>query len=204
MLSASLESWHFSSQHGFEFGARSRDYGYAPRIREDVQSWFKLYIEYTVSLATSETPVASQAKILLAEKFRGLWTRAGMHDALEFAAEKLSSKGTWREGWVAVRTTKKFDQTRMDSNVLSRLNNLDVILKPLTLIERARLYALARHGHIWVDDNENGDAQTIDDYHQAEIITRSIGREVASQDDILNELLPDILSNEGTRLASFG
>lgn len=204
LLSASLESWHFSSQHGFEFGARSRDYGYAPRIREDVQSWFKLYIEYTVSLATSETPVASQAKILLAEKFRGLWTRAGMHDALEFAAEKLSSKGTWREGWVAVRTTKKFDQTRMDSNVLSRLNNLDVILKPLTLIERARLYALARHGHIWVDDNENGDAQTIDDYHQAEIITRSIGREVASQDDILNELLPDILSNEGTRLASFG
>ncbi|MFD2114328.1 hypothetical protein ACFSTH_00910 [Paenibacillus yanchengensis] len=204
LLSASLESWHFSSHHGFEFGARSRDYGYSPRDKDDVQSWFKLFIEYTISLAISETLVASQAKVLLAEKFRGLWSRAGMHDALEFAAEKISSKGTWREGWVAVRTTKKFDKTRMDPNILSRLNNLDIILKPLTLIERAKLYALSPLSYIWVDDIENGDTRATNNYHQTEITTRSIGQEIAFQNVILNELLPDILSNEGVRLFNLG
>ena len=34
-----LEATHFSSGHRFEFGARSRDYGYRPRSDEDVSRW---------------------------------------------------------------------------------------------------------------------------------------------------------------------
>jgi hypothetical protein len=35
-LDAMLRTGHFSSSLGFEFGARSRDYGYDPRTGKDV------------------------------------------------------------------------------------------------------------------------------------------------------------------------
>ncbi|KQO17557.1 hypothetical protein [Paenibacillus sp. Leaf72] len=204
LLSASLEWRHSTSHYVFEFGARSRDYGYSPENREDVRKWFKLFIDYLVSLAISNSEVASSARGLLAEKFRGLWMKVAMFDELEDAAKVLSSTGTWREGWIAVRTTIKFDNKRMDSNVLSRLNKLDVILKPITLLERSKLYALDQQGYIWAGNNENEDNKTIKDYHQVENITSSLGREVASHDDILQELLPAFLGNDGAGLYSFG
>jgi hypothetical protein len=39
-LDQMLEATHFSSGYGFEFGARSRNYGYEPRSGEDVTRWF--------------------------------------------------------------------------------------------------------------------------------------------------------------------
>lgn len=78
LLEAALETWHFSSFDGFEFGARSRDHGYSPQNQEDFHQWYHLFVEYTVNLAVSDYQANSKARIILAEKFRGLWIKAGM------------------------------------------------------------------------------------------------------------------------------
>lgn len=206
LLDASLESYHFSSSHSFEFGARSRDYGLSPRSPEEISQWYKVYIEYTVVLAVSDLLVAPKARSLLAEKFRGLWTEVEMYDELNHAAKEISRKCSWAEGWVAVRTTKRFEGKDMNPEVLSRLNNLEAILEPTTLIQRAKLYAISddRNTLDLVDTVENLDEEGMDDYLIVENITRSLGREVGNNNEVFKELLPDILSNNGARLFSFG
>lgn len=206
LLGASLEAWHFSSSHNFEFGARSRDYGYTPKNREEICRWYKLSIEYASSLATSDLPVASKAKSILAEKFRGLWIKAYVYAELDLAARKISSKTTWNEGWVAVRNTKRFDGERMSPDVLEILNSLDVLLKPVTLMDKVRLYAFSgRWSILDLDDtlepqNDNGDT----DYFRIEKTTRTLGSEVGANEEIFEELLVELLSGDGTRLFSFG
>lgn len=206
LLSASLEAWHFSTHHEFEFGARSRDYGFLPSSREEIQQWYKVFIEYTVSLAVSDSPVASLAKTLLAEKFRGLWTKVAMYDDLEVAAQEILNNSTWREGWIAVKSTKRFDGKDMNDEVLLRLNELDNTLKSTDLIEKVRLYTLSGNANALdlVDAIENEDENLINAHGRTHHITRSLGSEVALHDDIFTELLPEILTSDNNRLFNFG
>lgn len=202
LLSASLEAYHFTSHYEFEFGARSRDYGYTPRNREDIQYWFKIFIEFSVTLAISNEHIAYRIKELLAKKFIGLWSEEKMYDELEAAARQISSKVSWNEGWVAVRDTKRFDSKDMKPEVLLRLNYLDMMLKPTTIIERAKLYIFSGYENSLelVDTIEN----EVDENHQVEEITRSLGQDVAIDDQIFKELLPEILSKDGSGLFVFG
>ncbi|PKG29555.1 hypothetical protein CWS20_06670 [Cytobacillus horneckiae] len=72
-----------------------------------------------------------------------------MFEILEIASESIREKEAWREGWLAVKTTIRFDGTKMDREDLTRLNTLAENLEPKTLIERARLYALLIVGVHW-------------------------------------------------------
>ncbi|GGE36067.1 hypothetical protein GCM10011391_13590 [Pullulanibacillus camelliae] len=206
LLDASLETWHFSSSYSFEFGARSRDYGYSPENKKEIQDWYKLFIQFTVSKAISRDSVSLKAKSLLSDKFRGLWTKAGMYNELEEATKQILDNGTWKEGWLAVKTTKRYDSEHMTQEVISRLKNLEVILRPTTLTEKARLYALTSHQNAFdlVETVEYEDEKLEAAFQQAENITRSLGKEVVQNEDIFYDLLPDLLSCNGARLFSFG
>ncbi len=206
LLESALETWHFSSIHGFEFGARSRDYGFYPKTVEEYHQWFKIFIDYTVVLSSSAQPLASKAKELLAEKFRGLWINAVMFDELEMAAKKIMVHGTWRNGWLAVKTTIRFHGKDMKPELCARLHALERLMNPTSLIERARLYALSSHTSALdlTDAIEDESEKVSESYLRAENITRSIGRDVAVHRDIFKELLDDILSADGARLYSFG
>ncbi len=205
LLGASLESWHFRPYYDFEFGARIRDNGFSPKNKEEYHQWFRLFIDYTVSLVVNDHPVSTKIKSVFAEKFRGLWIKADMYKELEEAAIKISNKNTWREGWIAVKTTKKFDGKTMNPKKLSILNELDKILKPTTLIERAKLYAFSRHGGLdLIDTIKAQNEKANDSYIQIVSLTRSLGRDVGSNDKIFKELLSDILSNDGAQLFAFG
>lgn len=206
LLKSALETWHFHSICDFEFGARSRDYGFYPKTQEDIHQWFDIFIDYAVVLSCSEQPMAVQAKELLAEHFRGLWINAEMFDKLEAAAKKIVDKGTWRDGWLAVKTTIRFHGKDMNHELCSRLHALEGLLSPTSLIERAKLYALSRHTSALdlVDAIEDESEKVSDSYLRAEKTTRAIGQDVAADEVIFKELLPNILSTDGARLYSFG
>jgi hypothetical protein len=206
LLSSALESWHFSSSHNFEFGAHSRNYGYSPQTRDEVKEWFKIFIDCTITLAISSSH-AGRAKTLLANKFRSLWIKVSMYEELENAAENISTISSWSEGWLAVKTTKRFDSNEMDGESLARLNNLAILLEPNTLIDKARLFAIAKTGSSLdlidlEEDQEDGDS--IEGHFEVNVLTTSLAREVASNEEIFNQLLPELLTSEGTRLFSFG
>lgn len=204
LLSASLEAYRFTSTYEFEFGSRSRDYGYTPRNREEVQYWFKTFIEYSVTLIKSNEHIASKIKSLLAEKFCGLWTEFEMYNELEIAARQIHSKYSWNEGWIAVRFTKKFNGKDIKAESISRLNCLDMLLKPTTSIEKAKLYIFSGYGNSLDLTYTIETEDDCDEDLMIEDITRSLGRDLSNDEEILKQLLADILSKEGPRLFSFG
>jgi len=205
LLSSALEVWHFSSHYKFDFGAHSRNYGYSPRTREEIHQWFSTFLSLLATLSLSEQPIAAEAKILLAQEFRGLWTKAGVFDELEKVANSIIKKGAWNEGWTAVRTTIRFHAKKMDHNVLSRLKELEKLLRPDSLLELARAYALSDHRHSLdlVDAEEEDDERASDLYTRVEMVTREIGRKVAGNKKVFRALLPEIVTVNGARLYSF-
>ncbi|MFJ8103680.1 hypothetical protein [Lysinibacillus sp. NPDC096212] len=81
-----------------------------------MHKWYKLFIYYSLRVAISESPFAFKVRELIASKFRGLWD-AGMYDELEKVSKIISLKESWREGWLAVRTTIRFDGEELDPEI---------------------------------------------------------------------------------------
>jgi hypothetical protein len=205
LLSASLEAWHFNSSYSFEFGAHARDYGWSPKNSADINHWYKSFLDYIIPLTVSEKSFAIKLRNLLAEKFRGLWTKAAMYDELETAVKNISVKHSWNEGWKAVKSTIRFDAKRMNTSIVSRLNTLAEVLTPTTLIDRIRVYTLSSYtGALDLVDTIQEESDETDSYTRVQITTRSLGREVGSNIELVNILLSELLSREGARIFDFG
>ena len=205
LLDAALESWHFGGAYEFGFGARSRDYGYYPNTRKEIIHWFGTAISICMRVALSGRLTSGQAKKLLAKKLRGLWTKAGMYDALEESARKLLEQGTWNDGWVAVRGIIRIDSKGFNDDVKEKLYRLDKLLRPVSLLEKARTFALSnQHGSFDLEDDFDDEEAPSAGYRRAEETTRRIGSEVAQDAETLNALLPDIVSTYNVRLFDFG
>ena len=209
LLGCALEAWHFNSLYGFDFGARSRDYGYLPQSTEEAQQWFGMFINLSTTLVVSEHPIAAKAKTLLAEKFRGLWLKTGAFDALETMAQSIVKKTAWNDGWSAVIKTINLDAKHMSPDLLSRLQKLEALLKPANLLEMARAYIFSdinsSFNLIDVENDESENAGYNKKYEQIEQIRLKIGREVATDEVAFNALLPELVKVEisGPGLHSF-
>lgn len=179
LLDAALKTTHFSSSYNFEFGARPRNFGYRPKNKSEIHTWYKLFIDHSLKVAISESPFAFKVKELIASKFRGLWVNAGMYEELEKVSKIISSKGSWREGWLAVRTTMRFDGKEMEPEIYERLNDLKLQLEPNSLIEQAKFYSLSgRSINDLVDAVSDIDN---DGYTTVEQKIQLLGREVGSK-----------------------
>lgn len=201
LLSVALEAWHFSTHYNFDFGGHSRDYGYWPENQEEWHQWFSLFINFTMALALSELPISMKAKILLSEKFRGLWVKAGMFNLLEEVVKAIAARGNWNEGWVAISNTINFDTSKMDSQLVARLIILKNLLAPSNLLERGQACLLTTYGPL-PDFNDSGEAKNQPPsarFKQNEIVAKQIGREVAENPLVFNRLLPEMFKAKGNR-----
>lgn len=205
LLSASLEVRHFSSSYSFEFGAHVRDYGWSPSSKEDINHWYKTFLDYTAPLAVSEKPLGFKLRGILSEKFRGLWTKAEMYNELEEVVGIISMNHTWNEGWTAVKSIMRFDAKKMEPSVVSRLITLAEILAPTSLMDRIRLYTLSGYRTaLYLVDTIEEKSDITDSYTKVQETARSLGHEVGSQIGLVNELLPELLSHDGVRIFDFG
>lgn len=205
LLGAALETWHFTSSHEFGFGARPRDYGYHPNTREELVHWYDTVIGVCMRTVLSAHPISEQARKLLANKLRGLWTKGGMFEVLEESANKILEQGTWNDGWIAVRGIIRYDSKNFDDEVKERLHKLERLLKPNNLLEKARTFALSdQHGSFDLEEDFDDEEDASVGFHRAEETTRKIGSEVAQDTETLNALLSDIVSTYNRRLHSFG
>lgn len=198
-----LEATHFSSDYRFEFGARSRDYGYQPRGYADVTRWYGTALTLIERLALTEGVLKQELRDLLARNFRGLWTSAHMHGELERLFLRFAADGFWREGWVACRQTIYFDRDRLPPEVASCLSALEADLRPSNLPERVRAVVLGdRSGGLDLEDIDvDGDPTSTTE--RLDAIARELGEAVATDEDVFAELLPDLLRG-GNRAWAFG
>lgn len=207
LLRSAFQTSHFVSSNQFAFGARSRDAGFWPSTQKEVDDWYKLFVGFSVEIAISEEPISEHAKLILAESFRGLWTNIELYDELEEATEKILEKGSWKEGWVGIRKTLRFDSEKLADEPLSRLQDLESKSKPSALLDKARLYAFSKHGSsLEITDTLNEDEieKESDRYRLIGEAAKSVGKEVAQNEEILFEILPELVQNSGAWSFNFG
>lgn len=205
LLDAALESWHFYPVHEFDFGAWPRSYGYVPKSREEVVSWFGIFIGICTDLSLSSEPIAAQARKILADRFRGLWTKAQVFDILEDAALRIHSLKPWNEGWLAVCGIIRYDGKGFGADTQERLHRLAQRLRPADLLELARTYALSDQSSTIFELEEDCEENDIGSHsRKVEDRIRQIGAQVAQNEETLSAILPDIAATYTHKLINFG
>jgi hypothetical protein len=204
-LRAMLEATHFGPPYNFEFGTRSRDYGYWPRSRDEVKRWFGRTLSLGETLACSDEASAPQVCTLLAEQFRGLWTGAAMYDELEHVCHGISKGRSWIEGWIAVRQTVYYDSKGFSPEISARLASLEALLRPSDLVQKVRSTVLSEDVLcVGVDSTNDGTVDVEKNIAQVETMAHELGRAVAVDQDTLTELLPGLIAGSTQQLWSFG
>ena len=211
-LEALMKTSHFSSHYEFDFGARSRDYGYYPQTDADVRAWFEAVMKLASSFALSDRPVADDVKKAIAREFRGLWSNAGCVEKLDQLARAIAAKSFWRDGWIATRQTRIFDGRGMRPKLRDRLMALEEFLRPKDLASKVRgLVVGARRGSLDLDDLDDDEEEDDTDAgaRYAASAARSaaaiqdLGHDVAADDETFKTLLPELMNGDH-RVSAFG
>ena len=204
-LEMMLKSDHFSSGYTFEFGARSRDYGYYPRTGQDVRDWFGATLTLAETFALSDSPVAEQVRQAIANEFRSLWSNSGQTDALERIARAASGKGFWREGWLAARSARIYEGKGFPPEILKQLLSLEDALRPKDLVNKVRgLVIGSGGGHLDLDDPEDLDDNDFEGAAaRAAAAVAALAKDVAVDDEAFKAVLPELNGN-GNKLGPFG
>lgn len=207
-LDALMKSNNFTPYGRFEFGARSRTYGYYPKTGAEAGQWFEDVLTFAEPFALGDSPVTARAKNTIAARFRGLWTHGGRYEALERIAKNIAGNGFWRDGWVAARQTHYYDGKGLTAEALDRLVRLEQFLRPKELVNRVRAIVLGdRSGRLTLDELAVSDdepvARASERMRQSNIAAEELGKDVAIDEAALSELLPELVSAPGN-LGEFG
>lgn len=130
-----------------------------------------------------------------------------MYNDLERITRAIAAKGFWREGWIAIRQTRQFDDKGMPPDIAARLAALDAEIRPANLIDRIRAIVLSnRGGHLDLDLDDLEEKEPIDFIAANERMNATVqdfGRAAADDIDVFDTLLPELVSAEG-KLWVFG
>jgi hypothetical protein len=204
-LRAMLQASHFGPGYNFEFGARSRDYGYWPRNINEVKQWFGQTLALAEALACSDEPSAPEVRTMVAEKFRGLWTIASIHDDLERVCRAISEKYFWTDGWVAVRQITFYDSKGFSPEKSARLASLEVLLRPRDLGQKVRSMVLSEDMiYVGLDSVDNGTSDVGKTMAQVQEMAHDLGKAVAVDQGTFTELLPELIGGRSQQLWIFG
>ena len=109
LVSAALEAWQFDSAGSFEFGARSRGYGYWPTTAANVQHWYCSVLQLIRVIVTGDGASVEPVRAALASAIRGLWTRTRAHAELDETCRAIGARQFWPDGWRAIRQVLRYD-----------------------------------------------------------------------------------------------
>lgn len=190
-LDALLTANHFSSSSDFDFGARSRDWGWSPKINGDTWDWYNAAINLAVELA----PVLDDARDILAGRARELWRFGACHDALDLASLIFVRERPWIEGWLGFRAALRFEGASMPVDIKAKLKEIIQRLKPSDLLHKARAVILSRGGSGWdIVDGEPDEHGPMHSWERASQMAHELGRLLAQDSktrlEFIRELLP--------------
>ena len=189
-LEALLTAHNFTSSSSFDFGARSRDWGWGPRFNKDVWDWYDGAIDLAVELSS----VLTDARSTLAGSVRDLWHFGACHDALDRAAAAFVKVKPWIEGWIAFRNSLRFKGNVMPEPVRKRLEAIIQRLKPSDLLHLARAVVLNRTCGGWdVADGEPDDGDVMKPWRRAAQMAQDVGRQLAHDSETCAEFLTELM-----------
>lgn len=201
-LDAALEAYHFTSHYGFDFGARSRDYGYAPKRGAESREWFKPFVALAVEFGTQSSQAGALVRNVLSSNLRSLWSVVGLYDEVESAVATLTAVG-WEKGWLAIRQTLKYDRKGMPEEALRRLSALEQSVRPITLIDRTKAIVLTSYAS-GLDVTDGDEEDDLRPHERAELQAEELGELAAADPVALATLLPLLVENRQGRQWRFG
>jgi hypothetical protein len=202
LLGASLEATHFNTIYPFEFGARRRDYGWWPRTREEIVEWYAPFVQLAVEVGVGEYSTGDGARIALGDAFRGLWSNAGVHDLLEWAATQLTAVRPWPEGWLGVKRASRWDKKGSAAQT-RRLSSLAAKLAPKELADMIRAKVLTRGSFAFDADEREGEEPMVA-YERARSEAARLGDLLSHQKETLRSLMPEIMAAPNDKVWSLG
>jgi pimeloyl-ACP methyl ester carboxylesterase len=203
LLCSSLEAWHFSSSHSFDFGANPRDFGYRPRTNQDVKNWYEVFIDYTAKLIAGGPQVSSSAKKVLSKNLRSLWGVSSLRDIIEKICKEISKSGMWSDGFEAIHSILRFDCSSSNEDDIQRLKSISEVLSPNSLLDDIDMYVLAEPWKFYDLEEMDDNGKVIECGHKKGYeYSIELGIQLANRpqkvlEDILFKLLsyPEISSN---------
>lgn len=208
-IEATLEANFINSSHDFSFGARPHGYGWEPSNQEEVAAWYEEAFRLFRLMWQSGTEGRERASKALASRFRELW-HCGVHKQLAALAREFASQAGWPAGWVAIRSTLRFDSAAMDPETLSALRELEAALAPSGLLQEVRTYALGHAGgYLDVADaldtsDEEEDQNPIDAWQRVDARVTAMGETLAQDEEALVLVLPELFAQQSGRQMLLG
>ncbi len=208
LLESMLQSSGFMSHNSFDFGSRSRDFGYIPTTCEDVQSWYETALGFCVDLAVSDDPRSIEARALLARQWCSLWLNVRLYELIETITRDLHAHQPWADGWLAIRQTIRFHFNDLAPEAQARLEQLAADLAPADLVENVHLFVCRETNDVYDLDQTTGNIEITDkSYSQAcehlEAKAYDLGVAVGEDNDLIQQLLPTLVHSRSTRVKLF-
>ncbi len=205
-LGAMLQTEHFTSHYGFEFGARPRDYGLHPENSDDISDWFNAVLDIVTEFGAGNRPYSQEVQKRFAAKIRWLSRHPLLLDKTIAVAGALSLDEGWPLGWVGVRSAIKARRENMPAEELQKLQKLAERLAPKKLSDMVRSYALTKEWGVLdiADLDEDEENKPVEARQKIMEICVDLGEKLAKSPDDLNALLPEILASKANKVWSLG
>ncbi|MEH8264912.1 hypothetical protein Q7I27_17510 [Aeromonas veronii] len=201
ILRSAFEASHWSSFGEFDFGARSRDFGWEPTTNKEKLDWYVGYIELLVPFLDSENePICNWAKAILANHFVGLWSYAGCFDILENIVRKYGAGGKWPDMWMAIKRTIHYNGKEHTPELFKRIKALEHLTAPADPYFEIEAYALTS---TWEHVEIRGGDYTENSEKIRQKIEK-LGELASSEPDYLERLAPRLWEKHIDALWSFG
>ncbi|GLO63296.1 hypothetical protein MACH09_38040 [Vibrio sp. MACH09] len=191
LLDSSFNTSHFSSSYEFDFGAKSRDFGYEPQNRSEVLSWYHEYLTLLHNLSSSGHVIDERVKEVFANHIRGLWRISELHDTLESISKSFCSIGGWPRGWLALGEILQFDAKSMTKEHKERLELLQANIAATDLDSKMDLYVFSKNHSFYGLDEIDEEGKTVKrGYEKAQELAEKLGTHVAQEhyDYLMNQL----------------
>lgn len=201
ILRSAFEASHWTSFGGFDFGARSRDYGWEPTTNKEKLDWYVGFAELLVPLLDSKNEArVNWAKGILVNHFNGLWTYAGCFDFLEDIVRKYAVHGQWPDIWLSIKKTIYYNGKKHTPELLKKIEELESLAAPTDPYSEIEAYALINTwDHIEV---KSGDfTEKSEEIHRK---IEKLGELAVSEPEYLEELAPRLWAQHIDALWSFG
>jgi hypothetical protein len=188
-LEAMLQTNHFSSFHPFDFGARSRDYGWYPKSGQDVRHWYTSVLSLCVSHDAHETDISKRVRKILGEHLRALWSEVELHDEVETICREFQARRFWPEGWTGIRATRRWRGEPLPAAEDAKLASLQAMLAPQSLAEQVRSRVLRSERDAYDDiDFRDYEAQFARQQQDLIELGKTLAVEAATVDGLMGEL----------------
>lgn len=204
-LDCALKFGSFTSSNVFEFGSRSRSYGWTPQTWGEVADRYAIWLEKIVDIATLQPPHAKQAREILASRFRGLWSFSLQRNTLLTAINRLIETTPWPEGYHEAQKTLRFDGDISDDPNSTPLRDLIVKLTPQDLIAQIQSNVIV--ANVWSEIvSEDGKPLSHEESTEIRIeVAKEMGEQAGANADVLDAIRGDVISKiNGGLTTEFG